>query len=83
MNKFDNRKSRMFIVEIEILEEVWGWEIGDILRVPILSNSYNKANYTFYNKHCGSEYPDYIINSIEDCKDYAFFTPNFKSKNLI
>jgi len=83
MSTFDKRKKRMFIIEIEILEDSWGWKEGDTLRIPILSNNYTKAQMTFEDNHWGSEYPLYNIISVEDCVDYAFFTPNFKSNNLI
>ena len=79
----DKRKQRIFIIQIEIQEDAWNYKKGDLLNIPIISNSFRNADESFHNKHCGSEYPFYMIQSIEDTFNYGFFKPNINSKTLI
>ena len=79
----DKRKKRIFIIEIEIQENAWDYKKGELLIIPIISNSFRNADESFCNKHWGSEYPFYIVQRIIDTFDYGFFKPNIKTETLL
>ena len=79
----DKRKQRVFIITLEIREDSWDYKVGDVITSAVISNSINNALYSFEEKHCGSEYPEYIVSYISDTYETGFFMPNIKSNNLL
>lgn len=61
--------NRYFIVSIEVKANEWHWKAGDIVRVPVYTNSKYNAQKRFENQNYGSEYPEYEIVEIYDPKE--------------
>jgi hypothetical protein len=79
----DKRRKRIFIITIEIEDQVWDYEIGQIVTIPVISNNEYNAALTFEDRHCGSEYPSYSILKVYDTLNSFLFMPDLKSKTLI
>ena len=66
---------KLFIIEIEILENCYDYRVGQIIFTIIESNSEYHAQEKFMNKYWGSEFPSYNILKVQEC-DYRLFNPN-------
>ena len=65
------KKSILFIFTIEILSNDWDYKTGQIIIIPIKSNTVVNA-YKKLENYEGSEYPDYKVTSITRCDDFLF-----------
>jgi hypothetical protein len=79
----DKRKKRIFIVKIRITNPCWDYKQDQIFHIPIISNNWRNAMETFQNRHCGSEYPLYDIESVEDTLHSGFFMSNIETPDLL
>jgi hypothetical protein len=72
--KIDKRMKRIFIVSIEITNACWDYKVGEVIRVPVVSNNHWNAQMTFLNHCSGGEYPGYKFVEIQDTINLGLFS---------
>lgn len=65
---------KLFLAKIEITDKVrnWNYYPGDIIIIPVLTNSKYNVERIIGTRYWGSEYPNYKIISIDYCDDFLF-----------
>jgi hypothetical protein len=66
------KNGKWFIAEIEILQNEWGYEIGQIIQIPVMASSGASAFARIDKCYQGSEFPNYKICRINLCDDFIF-----------
>ncbi|MDY3521998.1 hypothetical protein PG614_10190 [Riemerella anatipestifer] len=67
-----NKKIKIFIIEIEIEEDLWDNKKGQRIMIPVKTSTAYHAILKFENKCWGSEYPSYKIIGISKYDDFLF-----------
>ena len=66
------KNQKIFLFEIEILNNEWDYKKGQIIFVPVQSSTSYHADLKFDNECNGSEYPPYNILKIHKCDNFLF-----------
>lgn len=72
------KKSKLFVIEIEIEQDQWGkYKKGQTIMIPISTISTYHAELKFSNMYVGSEMPPYKIVKIHECDTFLFSPERF------
>jgi len=65
---------KTFIVTIETINQLkeWGYEPNTVIQIPVTTNNKYNAIRKVESMYCGSEYPSYVIRSINECDSFLF-----------
>lgn len=72
MAKTTPKNKQYYIVKIEIESNEYDYSVGQIIQIPVQTNTEMRAWDKVSNTYCGSEFPKYKVISIYKCDQFIF-----------